>query len=571
MDARAASPLAALHRLSIRERASGKALVTDVSFTLREGRCLGIVGESGSGKTLLCRALLGLLPPELAADGEALFAGTDMLRAAAPLARRLRGTGISAVFQQAGSAFDPLLTIGAQWRETWREKRSLTAGQADELAEEVLRQLNLPAGVLQRYPHQLSGGTLQRCLIGLSLGLGSRLIIADEPTSSLDAPNRRDIVRLLARLKAERRLGLIVVSHDLAVVQQLADRLLVMQGGVCVEQGDAAHVLRAPRHACTQRLIRTRRLLTQALDRHTADGQTAEAAPQAHQACGPRDGSTPSPAAPAAPASGVPFLQVRGLGKSYPARSGFFGARGRRAVLRDINFRLEKGVTLGLLGESGSGKSTLARLLLGLERPDAGDILLDGQPLATWRRQRRGRMSVVFQDYAQSVNPGLTVGQIIAEGCGTVPDSPAGPDAVAGLLERVELSPRLAACLPHQLSGGQLQRVCIARALACRPDLLIFDEAVSALDASVQAEVLRLLKGLRGQMAQIFITHDIQAAALLCDRLAVLHQGRLTDDRALTELHAASPRLRHLLDASLRLELPARPHASPLPTQEEQP
>lgn len=152
-----------------------------------------------------------------------------------------------------------------------------------------------------------------------------------------------------------------------------------------------------------------------------------------------------------------------------------------------------------------------------------------------------------------------------------MPDSPAGPDAVAGLLERVELSPRLAACLPHQLSGGQLQRVCIARALACRPDLLIFDEAVSALDASVQAEVLRLLKGLRGQMAQIFITHDIQAAALLCDRLAVLHQGRLTDDCALTELHAASPRLRHLLDASLRLELPARPHASPLPTQEEQP
>ena len=380
MDARAASPLAALHRLSIRERASGKALVTDVSFTLREGRCLGIVGESGSGKTLLCRALLGLLPPELAADGEALFAGTDMLRAAAPLARRLRGTGISAVFQQAGSAFDPLLTIGAQWRETWREKRSLTAGQADELAEEVLRQLNLPAGVLQRHPHQLSGGTLQRCLIGLSLGLGSRLIIADEPTSSLDAPNRRDIVHLLARLKAERRLGLIVVSHDLAVVQQLADRLLVMQGGVCVEQGDAAHVLRAPRHTCTQRLIRTRRLLTQALDRHTAGGQTAEAAPQAHQACGPRDGSTPSPAAPAAPASGVPFLQVRGLGKSYPARSGFFGARGRRAVLHDISFRLEKGVTLGLLGESGSGKSTLAACCWGWNDRMRGTSFWTGSP-----------------------------------------------------------------------------------------------------------------------------------------------------------------------------------------------
>lgn len=563
MDALATPPLAALHRLHIRERASGKPLVTDVSFALPEGQCLGIVGESGSGKTLLCRALMGLLPPELTADGEALFAGTDMLRAAAPQARRLRGTGISVVFQQAGSAFDPLLTIGAQWRETWREKRSLTARQADELATDVLRQLNLPASVLERHPHQLSGGTLQRCLIGLSLGLGSRLVIADEPTSSLDAPNRRDIVRLLARLKEERRMSLIVVSHDLAVVQQLADRLLVMQGGVCVEQGEAAHVLRAPRHACTQRLIRTRRLLTQALDRHTAGGQATDAAPQADQTSLPRPGLAPSP--------GVPFLQVRGLCKSYPARGGFFGTRSRRAVLHDIGFRLEKGVTLGLLGESGSGKSTLARLLLGLERPDTGDILLDGQPLAAWRRKRRGRMSVVFQDYAQSVNPGLTVGEIIAEGCGAAPDSPAGPDAVAGLLERVELSPRLAACLPHQLSGGQLQRVCIARALACRPDLLIFDEAVSALDASVQAEVLRLLKGLRGQMAQIFITHDIQAAALLCDRLAVLHQGRLTDDCALTELHAASPRLRHLLDASLRLELPARPHASPLPTQEERP
>lgn len=564
MDAHAPSPLARLHRLSIRERASGRPLVTDVSFTLREGQCLGIVGESGSGKTLLCRALMGLLPPELAADGKALFAGTDMLRAAAPLARRLRGTGISAVFQQAGSAFDPLVTIGAQWRETWREKRALTAGQADDLAAEVLRRLNLPASVLDRYPHQLSGGMLQRCMIGLSLGLGSRLVIADEPTSSLDAPNRRDMVRLLARLREERRMGLIVVSHDLAVVQQLADQLLVMQGGACVEQGEAAHVLRAPRHACTRRLIRTRRLLTQALDRHTAGGQATDAAPQADQASLPRPGLAPS--------SGVPFLQVRGLCKSYPARGGFFGTRSRRAVLHDIGFRLEKGVTLGLLGESGSGKSTLARLLLGLERPDAGDILLEGQPLAAWRRQRRGRMSVVFQDYAQSVNPGLTVREIIAEGFGAAPDSPAGPDAVAGLLERVELSPRLAACLPHQLSGGQLQRVCIARALACTPDLLIFDEAVSALDASVQAEVLRLLKGLRGRMAQIFITHDIQAAALLCDRLAVLHQGRLTDDRALTELAGASPRLRHLLDASLRLESPAdRPNASLTSTQEERP
>lgn len=571
MDTRNAF-LVRLRRLSIRERASGRPLVTDVSVRLREGRCLGIVGESGSGKTLICRALMGLLPPELVVDGQALFAGVDMPHAPAPLARRLRGTGVSAVFQQPGSAFDPLFTLGAQWRATWRERRGLTARQADDLAEAVRRQVNLPAAALDSYPHQLSGGMLQRGMIGLSLGLECRLLIADEPTSSLDAPNRQEILHLLARLKEERRLSLIVVSHDLAVARRLADSLLVMRHGVCVEQGDTDAVLSSPRHACTQRLVRTRRLLTSALDHLTPGLQTPEGTPpprRAHRTAEetptPRRDSSAGPAlVAAAPAPGIPFLQVRGLSKSYPVRAGgLFGGRVRRPVLHDIGFRLEKGVTLGLLGESGSGKSTLARLLLGLEAPDAGEILLEGQPVAAWRRRHRGGMSVVFQDYAQSVNPGLTVRQIIAEGREAAPGRPAGPEAVAALMERVELPSRLLDRLPHQLSGGQLQRVCIARALAADPALLIFDEAVSALDVSIQAEVLRLLATLRGRTTQIFITHDIQAAALLCDRVMVLHQGRLTDDCPLTELSTASPRLRHLLDASLRLDLSTdRAHTS---------
>lgn len=259
-----APPLLDLRHVSIRDRVSGKTLLRDVSFSLWPGQCLGITGESGSGKTLLCRAIMGLLPPALTAEGRACLDGTDMLHADEALRRRQRGSGMSAILQQPATAFDPLYTIGDQLRETLCEKRALRRNQAHAAARAALEDVNLPASVLTSYPHQLSGGMLQRCMIALSLALQSRLVVADEPTASLDARNQSAVVRRLLRMRDASGATLIVVSHDLGVLQMLADQLLVLRRGVCVEQGRAADMLQHPRHDYTRHLVRTRLTVTRA-------------------------------------------------------------------------------------------------------------------------------------------------------------------------------------------------------------------------------------------------------------------------------------------------------------------
>lgn len=266
MDAHRTDELLRLEHVVITDRDSGNVLADDVSLSLRQGQCLGIVGESGSGKTLLCRAIMGLLPASLRADGHIFLEGTDMLHAPAPLVRRVRGLGISAILQQAMTAFDPLYTIGAQLREIFREKLSLTPGQADMEAAAALRGVNLPESVLQSYPHQLSGGMLQRCMIAVSLALRSRLVIADEPTTALDAHNQYAVLQRLARMRRHGT-ALILVSHDLGAVQMLADRVMVLCKGICVEEGSAADIFHAPRHDYTRHLVRTRLALTRAFER----------------------------------------------------------------------------------------------------------------------------------------------------------------------------------------------------------------------------------------------------------------------------------------------------------------
>ena len=271
MHADNAPPLLELRHVSIRDRMSGKTLVQDVSFSLQPGHCLGIVGESGSGKTLLCRALMGLLPPALTAEGQACFDGTDMLHVSECLGRQQRGSGMSAILQQAMTVFDPLYTIGAQITETLCEKRKLKRKQAHVEASTALAKVNLPASVLTCYPHQLSGGMLQRCMIALSLALQSRLVVADEPTASLDARNHYAVLQRLVQMRNAYRTTLIFVSHDLGAVQMLADRLLVLQRGVCVEQGRAEDIFQHPRHEYTQHLVRTRLMVTRAFQRLMGD------------------------------------------------------------------------------------------------------------------------------------------------------------------------------------------------------------------------------------------------------------------------------------------------------------
>lgn len=276
MDAHHTDHLLRLEHVAITDRTSGSVLVDNVSFSLRRGQCLGIVGESGSGKTLLCRAIMGLLPPALRAEGHIFFEETDMLHAAAPLVRRVRGLGISAILQQAMTAFDPLYTIGAQFREIFQEKLSLTPGEACREAAAALRRVNLPETLLKSYPHQLSGGMLQRCMIAVSLALRSRLVIADEPATALDAHNQHAVLQRLARMRQRHGTALILVSHDLGAVQLLADRVMVLRKGVCVEEGSAADIFHAPRHEYTRHLVRTRLALTRAFERlvggrHDAD------------------------------------------------------------------------------------------------------------------------------------------------------------------------------------------------------------------------------------------------------------------------------------------------------------
>lgn len=249
----------------------------------------------------------------------------------------------------------------------------------------------------------------------------------------------------------------------------------------------------------------------------------------------------------------IPFLSVRNVWKHYPAQRGVWPwKKCLLPVLRDVSLTLEKGSTLGLLGESGSGKTTLSRLILGLEKPDAGSILLEGQPVREWRKRHRGKVSVVFQDYMTSVNPCLSVREIIAEGFHAASGGPAHDSDIHAMMARVELPSRLAACLPHQLSGGQVQRVCIARALASKPDLVVFDEAVSALDVSVQTEIVKLLRDIRENAAYLFITHDIQVAAMLCDNMALLHGGSIAEEFAVRNMASvASPYLRELLSSTV--------------------
>lgn len=267
MNTQDTGTLLRLEHVVITDRASGSVLANDVSCSLRRGQCLGIVGESGSGKTLLCRAIMGLLPPALRAEGHIFFEETDMLHAAAPLVRRVRGLGISAILQQAVSAFDPLYTIGAQFLEIFQEKLSLTPKQAGEEAAAALHRVNLPEAVLKNYPYQLSGGMLQRCMIAVSLALKSRLVIADEPATALDAHNQYAVLQRLARMRERHGTALILVSHDLGAVQMLADRVMVLRQGVCVEEGSAADIFHAPRHDYTRHLVRTRLALTRAFER----------------------------------------------------------------------------------------------------------------------------------------------------------------------------------------------------------------------------------------------------------------------------------------------------------------
>lgn len=488
--------------------------VEDLSLDLMPGKILCVVGESGSGKSMSAYALTGLLPRALKPTaGRITFEDQDLLTLDEPAWRRLRGRRIAMVFQEPMTALNPVMRIGDQIAEMFEAHGLLTSAERRARAIALAAEVGLPdpAQIVRAYPHQLSGGQRQRAMIAMALALEPSVLVADEPTTALDVTTQAQILKLIRDLQRRRGMSVLFITHDFGVVADIADHVAVMQRGRLVEQGSAAEVLGNPQHPYTRALL--------------------AAVPSLLPP--PRTSKETEPLA----------LSAIGLTKTYTSRGGLFGKPRIVPAVQEVAFDVRRGETLGLVGESGSGKSTTARLAIRLIEPDRGTVRLgslDYTALGTAElRAERHRIQMIFQDPFASLNPRRTVEQIITAG----PIAHGTPVRVARerareLLALVGLSPSAAARYPNAFSGGQRQRIGIARALAMEPDVIVADEAVSALDVSVQAQVLDLLEDLKQRLnlAMLFITHDLRVAAKICDRIAVMHRGAIVEMRPTAEL-----------------------------------
>ncbi|MFH5923318.1 ABC transporter ATP-binding protein [Roseomonas xinghualingensis] len=501
--------------------------IEEVSLTVSPGEILCVVGESGSGKSMTANAAMGLLPPGLPVKGgRILFEGQDLLAKSPEEMRRLRGSRLAMIFQEPMTALNPLMRVGDQIAEALRVHGA--GGDAARRVPELLAAVNLPdpTHLARSYPFRLSGGQRQRVMIAMALALEPALLIADEPTTALDVTTQMQILRLIREVQERRGTGVMFITHDFGVVAEIADRVAVMQRGRIVESGPASEVLNAPKHEYTRALI----------------------------AAVPR--GTPASREPVAP--GAPILALKGVRKTYHRGGGWFGKGQSFQAVHDADLVLHRGETLGVVGESGSGKSTLARAVVRLVRPEEGEILFHGtdlRPLSreAWKPFRR-QIQMVFQDPYASLNPRRSVGDAIAEGPithGTPRE--AALERARELLRLVQLDPGAMDRYPHEFSGGQRQRIGLARALAMEPELLIADEPVSALDVSVQAQVLALLADIRKRLGltMLFITHDLRVAAEICDRVAVMQKGAIVEQGPTAQVFNAPshPYTRALLDS----------------------
>jgi len=512
--------------------------VSDVSFTLDHGEILCIVGESGSGKSVCASAIVGLLPQGLAVrSGRIGFEGRDLARLPEHAFRNIRGARIGMIFQEPMTALNPLQRVGEQIAEVLEVHGHFENNRRRVL--ELLEAVNLPDPVqlVHSYPHLLSGGQRQRVMIAMALALEPAILLADEPTTALDVTTQMQILELIREIQRRRGTGVLFITHDFGVVAEIADRVAVMQNGVIVEQGAADEVLNAPRHPYTRALI----------------------------------AAVPNRVPPArSVGDGAMVLEATGVRKTFWRGRSLLQAGKPVPAIVDADFSLRRGETLGLVGESGSGKSTLARSIVRLVRPERGEIRFDGTDLCRlsrtgWRPFRK-KIQMVFQDPFASLNPRRRVGDIIAEGPVTQGVSRRVARAQAAeLLHLVKLDPGAAARFPHEFSGGQRQRIGVARALAMQPELLIADEPVSALDVSVQAQILALLDELRGRLGltMLFITHDLRVAAQICDRVAVMQSGVIVEVGRTAEVFAAP---RHEYTRTLLASIPGRHWTPPVTT-----
>ncbi len=536
-------------RVSFHTRSGVYRAVNGVSFAVERGEILGLVGESGSGKSVTVSALLGLIPqpPGRIDGGTARFDGTDLLRCPPAQLRDLRGRRIAMIFQDPMTSLNPYLRISEQLIEPLMIHGRLPRSEALARARAMLEAVGIPhaAERLHAYPHEFSGGMRQRVMIATALITKPDLLIADEPTTALDVTVQAQILELLRKLQRETGMAVIFITHDLAVVSGLCDRVQVMYAGRIVETADTRTLFRSPQHPYTRALQRCiPALQPKGRELYAIPGLPPDLSKPVDEAellkrfeLPPEEPATP--AAPATPATGAPMIQVQGVKTHFPVETGFVFRRrtGTVRAVDDVSFEVRTGEVLGLVGESGSGKSTLARTIMQLVPATAGTVILGGRNLtqgpADELKAARRDLQMVFQDPFASLNPRFTVFDTLAEPLRVHRIVP--PDQVAArvarLMEQVGLAARFAGKYPHEFSGGQRQRIAIARALALEPKVIIADEPVSALDVSIQAQILNLLARLVREMnlTMLFIAHDLSVVKHISDRIAVMHQGRIVE------------------------------------------
>ncbi|MFO1326239.1 MAG: dipeptide ABC transporter ATP-binding protein [Rubrivivax sp.] len=515
--------------------------VKGISFDVPENTTAALVGESGSGKSVTAMSVLNLLPDNAEREGRILWRGEDLLGKSLRELQSLRGKEIACVFQDPMTSLNPVFSVGQQLVEPLVKHMGLSRAAAWKRAEELLAEVGIPepARRLKSYPHEMSGGQQQRVMIAMALACEPRLLIADEPTTALDVTIQRQIIELLARLRQQHRMSVLFISHDLGLVGEIADQVVVMRHGQVREQGPVARIFADPQDAYTKALLACRPSLEGNPRRLMVIDE--------HMAAQASNGGGPAQTASAKSADAPVVLQVRALAKSFWLRQGLFGKREFKAV-QNVNFELRRGHTLGVVGESGSGKTTMGLTLLRLHEPTGGEVIFDGRNLLTLsdreRLAMRRRIQVVFQNPYASLNPRFTIGQTLLEpmtihGIGT--DTPDRERRARTLLEKVGLDGRAFGKYPHEFSGGQRQRVAIARCLTLEPEVLVLDEAVSALDVSVQAQVLNLLKDLQDELglAYVFISHDLAVVRFISDEVLVMKDGQVVEQASAEQILAA--------------------------------
>ncbi|MFL6674994.1 MAG: ABC transporter ATP-binding protein [Massilia sp.] len=516
--------------------------VKGISFSLPSNATVALVGESGSGKSVSSLAVMGLLPPEttiIEPGSSVRFEGRELLALSRAERRKLAGRDIAMIFQEPMSSLNPVFTVGFQIGEVLRLHMGMNASQARARTLELLDEVGIPdpAARIDAYPSQMSGGQQQRVMIAMAIACAPKLLIADEPTTALDVTIQKQIIELIARLQKKHQMAVLFITHDLGLVGEIADRVIVMRHGEVREEGAAAQVFGAPRDAYTRALLHCRPKLDERPirlpvidDYMNGSASPGLALPQRARGYAPGD---------------EPVLVVKNLAKSFWLREGLFGKREFKAV-KDVSFTLPRGKTLGVVGESGSGKTTVGLTLLRLHKATGGSALFEGRDLVAmpdreYKAYKR-RIQIIFQNPYASLNPRFTVGQILLEPMRihSIGANDTERTAMAHyLLERVGLPAQAFHRYPHEFSGGQRQRIAIARCLTMKPEILVCDESVSALDVSVQAQVLNLLQDLQDEfgMSYIFISHDLSVVKYISDQVMVMHHGSVVEIANADELY----------------------------------